>query len=142
LIVTGAVLASVPHDFRLVRVAGVLLGTLTIYWAAETYVHWTAARTVLQRDLNATERRTVVIDGWPLVAASGIPLLLLAIEALLHIQTGVAVTIALLVNTGLLLIVGYQMGKAGGIRGIRLLGASALTGLLGIALIGLKTLLH
>ena len=39
LIVTGAVLATVPEDFRPIRIAVVLLGTLAIYWAAETYVH-------------------------------------------------------------------------------------------------------
>ena len=51
LIVSGAVLATAPDDFRLVRVAVLLFGTLVIYWAAETYVHWIAARSVVQRHL-------------------------------------------------------------------------------------------
>lgn len=44
------------------------------YWAAETYVHWIAARTLVQRDLNRDERRGIVRDGWPLMAASAVPL--------------------------------------------------------------------
>jgi hypothetical protein len=142
LIVTGAVLATAPDDFSIVRVALVLFGTLCIYWAAETFVHWTAARTVLQRDLTRHEQRVVVLDGWPLVAASTVPLVLLGVEALFRVETKVAVNIALAVNTGMLLMVGYQMGNAGGLRGVRLLGAMALTGLLGAAMIGLKSLLH
>ena len=57
LIVSGAVLATAHDDFRLVRVAILLLATLAIYWAAETYVHWIAARTLVQRDLTRHERR-------------------------------------------------------------------------------------
>src|SRR3954453_10816777 len=57
LVITGAVLATVNQEFRLARVAVVLLSTLVIYWAAETFVHWTTARTLLQRDLTAAERR-------------------------------------------------------------------------------------
>ena len=61
----------------------ILLCTLGIYWAAETYVHWIAARTLVQRDLTPAERRKIIVDGWPLVAACTVPLLFLAGEALL-----------------------------------------------------------
>ena len=135
-------LATAPDDFEIRRVAIVLLCTLGIYWAAETFVHWTAARTVLQRDLTREEQRDVVLDGWPLVAASAVPLVLLFIEALLRVETPAALKIALVANVGMLLVVGYQMGRTGGLRGIRLLGAAGLVGLLGVAMITLKTLLH
>ena len=42
LIISGAVLATAPDDIRLARVALLLFGTLLVYWAAETYVHWIA----------------------------------------------------------------------------------------------------
>jgi hypothetical protein len=142
LVVTGAVLATAPDDFRIRRVALVLLGTLAIYWAAETFVHWTATRTVLQRDLTRHERRAVVLDGWPLVAASAAPLALLLVEALLQVDTGTAVNLALVATILMLLVVGYRMGKTGGLRGIRLVAAATLVGLLGVAMITLKALLH
>ena len=66
-------LATAPEDFRLVRVAVLLFGTLVIYWAAETYVHWIAARSVVQRHLTGAERRAIVRDGWPLVASCAVP---------------------------------------------------------------------
>jgi hypothetical protein len=142
LIVSGAVLATAPDDFRLVRVAVLLLGTLCIYWAAETYVHWMAARTVLQRDLRPAERRAVVRDGWPLVAACGVPLFLLCLEALVGMQTKTALDLTLAVNAALLFALGWQMGRASGLRGSRLVIASASAGLLGILMIVLKTQLH
>ncbi len=142
LIVTGAVLATAPDDFRLLRVAVLLLGTLCIYWAAETYVHWIATRTILQRDLRPEERRAVIRDGWPLVAACGVPLLLLLLEALLGLETKAALDLTLAVNAGLLFVLGWQMGRSSGLTGPRQLGSAAITGLLGVLMILLKTQLH
>jgi len=142
LIVTGAVLATAPDDFRLVRVAVLLLGTLCIYWAAETYVHWMASRTLLQRNLRRGERLAVIRDGWPLVAACGVPLLLLLLEAIVGMETKKALDLTLAVNAALLFGVGWQMGRASGLVGIRQLGSAAVTGLLGVLMVVLKTQLH
>lgn len=141
LIVTGAVLAT-SDSSRLSLVAAGLLGTLLIYWAAETYVHWMAARQVHGRDLTAEERRTIVVEGWPLVTACTIPLILLLAEAALGVEPGRAVRVALGVNAVLLVLVGYAMSRASGLTGWRLVLSAAAAGLLGLAVIGLKTLLH
>ena len=142
LIVSGAVLATAPAEFRLVRVAVLLLCTLAIYWAAETFVHWIAARTIVERDLTRAERRRIVADGWPLMAACAVPLMFLGAEALLGVETEVALDVTLAVNAVLLFIVGWQMGTAGRLTGVRLALSAAATGLLGLALIALKTLMH
>ena len=142
LIVSGAVLATAGDELRLVRVAIILFSTLVIYWAAETYVHWIAARTLVQRDLTPQERREIVRDGWPLVAACAVPMLCLGLEAVVGIETAVALDITLAVNAVLLLIVGWQMGSAGGLTGFRQAIAAASAGLLGLALIALKALMH
>ena len=142
LIVTGAVLATAPDGFRLARVAVLLLGTLCIYWAAETYVHWMASRTLLQRNLHRDERLAVIRDGWPLVAACGVPLLLLLLEAIVGMETKKALDLTLAVNAALLFGVGWQMGRASGLVGIRRLGSATVTGLLGVLMIVLKTQLH
>ncbi len=142
LIISGAVLASAGDDLRLARVALILLGTLTIYWAAETYVHWIAARTLVQRDLHPDERLRIVRDGWPLVAACVVPLVCLGLEALLGFETSVALNVTLAINAMLLFVVGWQMGRDGGLTGLRQALSAAATGLLGLALIALKTLMH
>ena len=142
LIVSGAVLATAADDLRLIRVAVILLSTLAIYWAAETYVHWIAARTLVQRDLSRVELRAIIRDGWPLVAASAVPLLVLGLEALLGVETALALDVTLAINTVLLFVVGLQMGRSGGLTGARLLLSAGTTGLLGVALIALKALMH
>jgi hypothetical protein len=142
LIISGAVLATAPDDFRLARVAFLLLVTLCIYWAAETYAHLMAARTVLRRDLTRHERRGIAVDGWPLVAASGVPLLVLAVEAVLGVETKVALDVTLVVNSVLLFVVGWRMSSAGGLTGARLVLSATVAGLLGLTMVVLKTLLH
>ena len=142
LIVCGAVLATASDEFRLVRVAILIVVTLGIYWAAETYVHWIATRTHLQRDLSRDERLGIVRDGWPLMTACATPLVFLGLEAVFGFETSVALNLTLAVNVVLLFVVGWQMGKAGGLSGVRLILSAGAAGLLGIALITLKALMH
>ena len=142
LIVSGAVLATAGDELRLARVAIILVSTLAIYWAAETYVHWIATRALVQRDLTREERRGIARDGWPLVAASAVPLICLGLEALLGVETSVALDLTLAVNAVLLFVVGWQMGRDGALTGIRQAIAAATAGLLGLALIALKALMH
>lgn len=142
LIVSGAVLATAGDELRLVRVAIILFSTLVIYWAAETYAHWMAARAHLQRGLHRSELRAIVRDGWPLVAACAVPMVCLGLEAILGIETALALDLTLAVNAVLLFAVGWQMGREGGLTGIRQATAAASAGLLGLALIALKALMH
>ncbi|MDZ5662177.1 hypothetical protein HN031_15665 [Nocardioides sp. zg-1308] len=142
LIIGGAVLATVPEDFRLVRVALNLFITLVVYWAAETYVHWISVRTLAGRALTSAEKREVVGDGWPLVAACAVPVAFLVVEALFRVETALAVDLALGLNAVLLLVVGWRMGRAGHLRGGALVVATVAAGLLGVAMIVLKIALH
>ena len=142
LIVSGAVLATAPESFRISRVAFMLVATLAVYWVAETYVHWIATRTIHGRDLTRAERMRIIKDGWPLMAACIVPIIVLLGEAVLQIETDVAIRVALMVNTLLLGAVGWNMGRAGGLRGARLVASSFVTALLGVVMIVLKTTLH
>ena len=105
-------------------------------------MHWIAARTHVQRDLTREESRKIVVDGWPLVAACAVPMMFLAAEALLGMETALALDVTLAVNAVLLFIVGWQMGAVGGLVGVRLVLSAAATGFLGLALIALKSLMH
>lgn len=142
LIISGAVLATVSTEFRLTRVAFALVSTLLIYWIAETYVHLLATRGMQKRRLERREMLAITLDGWPLVAASGVPLVVLAIEALLKLETARALEIALSVNAVLLFGMGWRISRDGGLTGIRLLLSAGLAGLLGIAMVVLKVQLH
>ncbi|WP_146807299.1 hypothetical protein [Cellulomonas persica] len=142
LIISGSVLAAAPVEFGLGRVAAAVVFTLTVYWVAESYAHWIAARTVHRRDLTRDEQRTVLADGLPLVASCLVPVGVLLVEAALGVQTKVGVDVALVVNVVLLVVVGWRMGRAGGLRGVRLVLSALVTGLLGVVMIVLKHALH
>ena len=142
LIITGAVLATASDSYRIGRVALMLLATLAVYWAAETYAHWNVTRAHRGRPLNRAERRMIMYDGWPMVAASGVSLLCLALEAVVGVETSVAIRITLAVNAVVLFVTGWQLGKDAGLTGRRLVFDSALAGLLGVSLIAFKSLLH
>ncbi len=142
LIISGSVLAAAPVDFRLGRVAVAVVLTLTVYWMAESYAHWIAARTIHARELTRDEQRTVLADGLPLVGSCLVPVAVLLVEAVLGVPTAVGVDVALAVNVVLLVGVGWRMGRAGGLRGTRLVLASLLTGLFGVVMVVLKHSLH
>ncbi|MBT0993534.1 hypothetical protein KIN34_04445 [Cellulomonas sp. DKR-3] len=142
LVITGSVLAAAPTDLGLVRVAALLAGTLLVYWVAETYAHWVAARTVVRRALTSHEAREVMTDGLPLVTACAIPAAVLLVEAVLDVEPGTAIDVALAVNVVLLGVVGWRMGVRSGMRGLRLVLSTALCCLLGVAMIVLKLSLH
>ena len=60
----------------------------------------------------------------------------------LGIETALALDLALILNAGLLFLVGWQMGRASGLTGARLAISACGAGLLGVSLIVLKTLMH
>jgi hypothetical protein len=143
LVVAGSVLAAAPEELGLGRMALVLAGTLTVYWAAESYAHWISLRTHERRRLRPDERREVLADGLPMVAACLVPAGILLVEALLDVPTGTGVRVALVANVVLLVLVGWRMSTAGGLRGIPRMLSAAGTGALGVAMAVLKyTLLH
>ncbi|GAA4626400.1 hypothetical protein [Cellulomonas oligotrophica] len=113
-----------------------------MYWATESYTHWIAARAHLGRDLTGPERREVLVDGLPLVAACGVPALVLVAEGVLGVEARTGILLALVVNVGLLVRVGWTMATSGGLRGWRRGSAATGTGLLGVLMIALKLALH
>ncbi|MFC8801390.1 hypothetical protein ACFT2C_26965 [Promicromonospora sp. NPDC057138] len=142
LIITGSVLAAAPEEGGPVRIAALLGGTLLVYWCAETYANMVAARTVVQRPLRPSERREVLTEGLTLVSACAVPAAVLLAEAVLRVPTSVAVDIALVVNVALLLRIGWRMSTEGGLTGANRLVSTGIAGLLGVAMIALKLLLH
>jgi hypothetical protein len=142
LVVTGAVLGAAPDSVGLGALVLALVGTLVVYWAADTYVHWMATRAVQGHGLDRRERRAALSDGLPLVAACTIPVVVLVAEIVLSVPTERAVRIAMAVNVALLLGVGWEISTSGGLTGARRIASVVGTGLLGVAMIALKSLLH
>ncbi len=138
LIIACAVLATASPDDRLVIVALTVIGTLAIYWIAETYVHLMAKRQSQHHELSAAQFRTIAMDGLPLITVTFAPLIALLVAALLGLSAELGENIALAVNIALLLTFGHRMSKDAGLQGVRLWVSTLLAGLLGLAMVGLK----
>jgi len=139
-IVTASVLATAGGNLRPAALEVLVFGTLLVYWVAEVYAEILADHIHAGRLPTGRELRGVVGSTWPLVAASYLPLLVMAVAALLGATPKVASFLALAVAVVLLLVHGLTAGRAAGLTGWRLTGSTATAGLFGIAMVALKAL--
>ncbi|HEY7856920.1 MAG TPA: hypothetical protein VIC82_00325 [Candidatus Nanopelagicales bacterium] len=142
LIVTAAVLASANTKERGWVVAAYVFVTSLVYWAAESYSHLLATRTVRQRPVTAAEVRATLSEGWVLVTASYLPLLAVIVCTAFGLEVSDTIVIALGVTVVLLFVAGWRASSASGVRGIRLLLSSTVAGCFGIVMILLKFFIH
>ncbi|MDO9486390.1 MAG: hypothetical protein Q7K25_10065 [Actinomycetota bacterium] len=142
LIIACAVLATASPDDRLLFVALTVIGTLTIYWIAETYVHLMAKRQAQHHELNRAQIAAIAKDGLPLITVTFAPIIALLVAALLGMTAKVGEDIALAINIGLLLTFGHRMSRDAGLRGVPLVLSTLIAGLLGLAMVGLKIFLN
>ena len=134
-IVSCAVMASAQAE-SVPRLAVAVLVTLIVYWAAERYAHIMASLIVGEVRIRSRHLR----QGWEIVTASFVPLLVLVGSRALGAEVSTSVLLALLSGTGILVLTGWRVGSSLGLLP-RLLSAAA-AGAFGVAMIGMKTLLH
>jgi hypothetical protein len=140
-IVSSAVMVSVQGE-SVRRLAVAVLVTLVVYWAAERYVHIMAQRIVLGPEARWRDLRGGLGEGWELVSASFVPLLVLVGSHLVGASVSTSVVVALLTGTGLLTLAGWRVGSDAGLSRLARLLSAAGAGAFGFVMIGLKTLLH
>ena len=140
-IVSTAVMAS-AHAGSVPRLAIAVLVTLLVYWAAEQYAHIMARRLVAGPHVRWRDMRGGLRQGWELVTASFLPLLVLVGAHLVGAKYFTAVLLALISGTGLLVFAGWRVGRAARLGTLQRILSAAAAGGFGVVMIGLKTLLH
>jgi hypothetical protein len=141
LIVSAAVMAT-SHGQTARRVMLTVVVTLIVYWTAERYARIVAGR------IHAGERptwwhvREELTRGWQIVTASVLPLVALVVVTLLGAGVTAAVLAALVCDTVLLCITGWEVGRDGRLTTGERLVSAAVAGLLGVGMIALKAILH
>jgi len=141
-IVTAAVIAAGAGRLTTGALAVTVLVTLVVYWLAEQYAELLGEHTHAGRLPSAAQVRSSLAAAWPMVTASFLPLLSLLLARLVGASPSGAAWIALLVAVGLLVIHGHAAGRAAGLAGLRLALVTGTAGLLGVAMVVLKTLLQ
>jgi hypothetical protein len=141
LIVGTAVMAS-AHSDSAWQLSIAVLVTLLIYWAAERYAHLMAKRIIAGRPLSRSQMLGELSDGWELVTASFLPLIVLDGARVLGAGLTESVLAALICSTGLLAVCGWRVGSEAELSAGRRLGSAAIAGAFGIAMIVLKAFPH
>jgi len=140
-IVSSAVMAS-SHANGTVVVAASVVITLVVYWAAERYARLVAERIHDGRRPTWREARRQLTDGWELVTASFLPLLVMIVVRLLGAGVSGSVLAGLVCSTVLLCVAGWEIGRHGQLSlGERVVYA-VVAGLFGGGMIAMKALLH
>ena len=144
-VVGAAVLVAASLHGTLGQILVTVLVTLLVYWLAERYAHLLAAgvrgRRAGWRETRAGLAR-VAREGWPMVEAAYLPLVVLVVAYLLSARLTVAVVASLGTSTLLLVALGYLAARRAGATGIGAWGWATLSGVLGLATVSLKLLLH
>jgi positive regulator of sigma E activity len=144
-VVGAAVMMAASLHGTLVDILVTVLVTLFVYWVAERYAHLLAAgvrgRQAGWRTTRAAIAR-VLREGWPMVEAAYLPLVVLIVVDVLSDRLEVAVVASLATSTLLLIALGYLAARRAGASGVGALGWATASGVLGLVTVCLKLLLH
>ena len=141
-VVTAAVIAAGGNQLTTGALAVTVVVTLVVYWLAERYAELLGEHTQAGRLPDASLVRSSLAAAWPMVTASFIPLAGLLLVRLLGGSSSDAAWVALGVTVVLLVVHGHAAATAAGLRGLRLVAVTGTAGLLGVAMVVLKTLLQ
>jgi len=124
------------------RLAVAVLTTLIVYWAAERYAHVAARRIVIRRRLTRAELRREFADGWEIVTASFLPVLVLVTSSLLGTDLFGSIRNALIFSTALLSLSGWRVGREAELPLMQHVLSMAIAGAFGVVMIALQAFLH
>ncbi len=141
LIVSSAVMAA-SHAESAAAVIVAVLVTLVIYWGAERYSRLVAERIHAGHRPTWRQVRLQLTAGLEMVAASALPLAVLAVLRVLGLDLTHAVTWALVCSTLLLCVAGWETGRHGQLTRLERLASTAVAGFFGVVLTLLKAVLH
>ena len=139
-IITAAILdtagGKLPTD---VLVVGVV-ATLVVYWLAEQYAEVLGGQIAAGAVPTWDHIRGELGATWPMVNASFLPLVALALARVAGASALTAANVGLIVVVVLLTVYAWAAGRSSGLHGRQLLVATLVAIGLGLAMIGLKDL--
>jgi hypothetical protein len=141
-IVTAAVIAAGGNQLSSAQLAVTVVVTLIVYWLAEQYAELLGAHTHDGRLPSARLIRSSLAEAWPMVTASFLPVASIGVAVLFGASASGAAQAALIVTVVLLILHGYAAGRAAGLRGKQRIIVTVIAGLLGVAMVILKSVLQ
>jgi hypothetical protein len=133
---------SAEEDLDPVLVATALLVTLGVFWLAHTQAELLAIRYAVGHPLSRTEMRSHLRHAWPMVEAGLPPVAALLLGTIGLLDDDTAVTLALAVGVAELAAWGIAIGVRERLGLWRTVAVTAINVSLGLAVVGLKLLIH
>ncbi len=144
LVLAMSVLAVYSNDpsADALEAAVTLVTTSAVFWVAHVYAEDLATRIERGRSATWPERRVMFAREWPIVEATGLPLvpLILAIIGVLHDHR--AIDVALYVGLAEMAFLGFVAARRSGGKLPMRIASAAFSLSLGVVIVLLKTLLH
>ena len=137
-IITAAVLAAAGDHVPTRALAVSIVVTLLVYWLAEEYAEILGEQLEGGRLPTWGDIRAALAATWPMVSASGIPLLSLVLARLLGASPPGAANAGLATAVVLLVIYAWSAGRAAQLRGRPLLVITLIAAALGLLMVLLK----
>jgi hypothetical protein len=133
---------SAEEDLDSLLLATALLVTLGVFWLAHSQAELLAVRYAAGHRLAGHEMREQIRHGWPMVEAGFPPVAALLLGAVGLVKDETAVSIALAVGVAELAGWGIAIGVRERLGTLRTIGVTAINVALGLAVVGLKLLIH
>jgi hypothetical protein len=141
-IVTAAVIAAGGNQLSSAQLVVTVVVTLIVYWLAEQYAELLGTHTHDGRLPSVALIRSSLAEAWPMVTASFVPVASIGIAVLFGASSSNAAQVALIVTVVLLIMHGYSAGRAAGLGGRQQALVTTIAGLLGVAMVVLKSVLQ
>ena len=116
--------------------------TMLVFWLAHVYAEAMSRGLDARRHLEWAEIRGLAASEWPLVQAAIPTAIVLALGAIGALSTEAAVDIAIAVGVVALFTWGLAIGRASGSSWAATLIGAAISACFGLAVVGLKALVH
>jgi hypothetical protein len=142
ILATTVVAATAAHPESYERTMLLVLGTSVVFWLAHVYALGLAARMVAMRPLRRSEILRLARAEWPMLQSSWPILLVLGLGALGLLSPDRTSTVAVVAGIAALFTYGFIIGRQERLGWFRVLLNAVAAGGFGVAVLGLKLLVH
>ena len=139
-IITAAILDTAGGRLPTDALVAAVVGTLFVYWLAEEYAELLGEQVEGGVVPTWAHIRDELTATWPMVSAAFLPLLALLLARVAGASELAAANVGLVTVVVLLMVHAWAAGRAAQLRGRRLLFATSIAAVLGLAMILLKDL--
>lgn len=142
ILVISVIAVASEYQGQPLRIMGSVLATQLVFYLAHVYAGQLGVRLETRHAPTRPELRQILQEEWPLLAAAGPPAGMLLVGGITGLDDSLAVTLALGIGVGTLVLYGVRLGIAEGRSAAGVAITASVNGALGLLLVALKIVVH